>query len=187
MSHTSTIKDTPIKSITALEAAVRRLQEAGVKCSLKRNAVPRMYYNDQIAKHIQAKRPNDYRFHANPEECDFVLQLDEAYFDVAFLRTKEGHLEAVWDDFAYSGAGSYSNDLRPTKGISAVLGAKFEGRVEHWSGLREGAMAHSIGKLMQEYSRAATIEVAGQSGLSLMGETVTEDGAVHLEFVKISA
>lgn len=66
MSHTTLIKSIAIKSITALLRAIEELQANGVKCSVKRNVKPRMYYADQH------------------KACDYVLHLENCQYDIGF-------------------------------------------------------------------------------------------------------
>lgn len=183
MSHTTSVKSVPIKSVNALRSAVSELQSQGIKCELVANAVPRMYYRDQIARHVKAKNPNDYHFHDNPEECDFVLKLPDAYYDIGFLRDKKGNLVPFFDDYDYSGMGSNGTGSR---GIKAVLGAKFQGATEHWSGQREAGQQqlHSVGKLLQGYSKHAVMEQAAAHGKTMQSCVVDpKTGALNMVFV----
>jgi len=155
-----------------LRAAVDALRASGVNCELLQNAVPRMFYQNQIRDHIQAKAPNAYRFHKNADECDFVLRLPGSRYDVGFLTdAKTGDLVAQFDDWS--------------KSVSSILGAKFNGPVEHWSGMKEDTeqTLHSIGRLLQEYTKAAVIESAAQEGVSLQSCEVDKEGRLQMVFV----
>lgn len=190
MSHTSSVSEVPIKSESALRAAVDELIASGVNCELVPNAVPRMYYADQINRHVKQKQEQDERngnetqgiqFHDNPEECDYVLRVNDAYYDVGFLRNKDGHLVPFFDDYNYS---SHSvPGTQSGKGpIRDFIGANYEGNVEHWSGQRDSSegLMHSVGQLLQGYSKHAAIEAATAAGYSVMGQEVDDKGQVHL-------
>lgn len=83
MSHTTVIKSVPIRSKNIIEAAVRELQQEGVKCNLVANATPRMYYNNQHGI------------------CDLVIKLDDCPYDVGLQLNKEtGLYEPVFDKWA---------------------------------------------------------------------------------------
>ena len=166
MSHTTSVRAIPIVSVAALKSAVEELKKRGVKCELVANAVPRMYYLDQIARHVKDKNPHDYHFHANPEECDYVLRLDDAFYDIGFLRDKKGHLVPFFDDYDHIGMGSLG---KGSKGIKHILGAKFEGKTQHWSGNKEAEdqQRHSVGLLMQGYVKHAVMEQAGKAGVAM--------------------
>jgi hypothetical protein len=160
VSHTTNIKSVPILSVTALRRAVQELQEAGVACSLVENAVPRMFYQNQLQKHLG--RESDV--------CDFVLRLDRSRYDVGFFRNAAGALEPVFDDWQ--------------KDVAKQIGAPFAGKVEHWSGNRDDTeqTLHSIGGLLQRYTKHATMEAAAAAGYICTGTRTTEDGKLQLIF-----
>lgn len=83
MSHTTSIKAIKIQSITALQAAITEMQQAGVKISLVPNATPRAYFPNQDGM----------------GKADFVLKLDDAPYDVGLYKTNDGY-EARTDFFA---------------------------------------------------------------------------------------
>lgn len=169
MSHTTTVKSVPIKSRSALRSAAQALRSAGINCELVENAVPRMFYENQIRMHIQSKMPEAYRYHANPDECDFILRLPGCRYDIGFLTDiKTGDLIPLFDDWA--------------KSISNTLGAKFTGVVEHWSGQRDDTeqTLHSIGKLLQEYSKQAIMESAAQDGISIESCEYDKEGVLQI-------
>jgi hypothetical protein len=185
MSHTTSVKSVPIKSECALRAAVRRLQAAGIDCELLENAVPRMFYENQIGLHVKAAEEArstgermGLQFHGNAEECDFVLKLNDSFYDIGFLRDKNGHWQMFFDDYDYRTWRSTSGKC----GIKGVLGAAFDGRTEHWSGQREAGeqQLHSVGKLLQAYSAEATIEAATAEGYSVLGEETDNEGNLHI-------
>lgn len=190
MSHTTSIRNSPIKSVTALRKAITRLQEQGINVSIEENAVPRMYYQQQMAKHVKAKQDqaeragqphNGLRFHDNPDECDFVIRLQDSYYDIGLIYNKHGELEAFFDDYNHA---SYSVPATQTgKGpIRDYLGAKFDGQIEHWSGEREAGeqQLHSVGKLLQNYSLCATVEQAEAEGNYVSSCEFNDKGEVVL-------
>ena len=173
MSHTTTVKSVPIRSITALQQAVAKLQAQGVKCELVQNAQPRMYYADQLQRHLKQKS----------EICPYVLKLPDAYYDVGFLQQEDGSLVPVFDDYNYP-----SRTVKETQtgksGIAGVLGATWKGKVEHWSGSQDDKQKeqtrYSIGKLMNAYSTAAAVEKAVRSGYTVESTKVKADGTVEI-------
>ena len=82
MSHTTSIKSIKIQSVTALQAAITEMQQAGMKISLVPNATPRAYYANQ----------------AGMGQADFVIKLDDAPYDVGLYKTDDGY-EARTDFF----------------------------------------------------------------------------------------
>lgn len=139
-----------------------------------------MWFSDQINRHVKSK-PNDMGliFHQNPEECDFVLRLDDAFYDVGFIRSESGNLVPFFDDYDYR---SPYNSHGGSRGIKAILGAAYSGKTEHWSGQRDAGeqQLHSIGKFLQSYSKHATLEAATNQGYMVLGEQVDEQGNIHL-------
>ena len=122
-----------------------------------------MYYKDQMQRHLGK----------DTEVCPYVLRLEDAPYDVAFIREETGSLTPVFDDWIPYGG----------KGIKDVLGAKFEGKVEHWSGNRADTeqTLHSIGKLLQGYSKYAAINAATMQGYMVTGTTEDTEGNIHLQ------
>jgi len=158
----------------------------GMKINLKENAVPRMFYRDQISRHVKAaeaaRAPADklgLQFHTNPEECDYVIELEDAYYDIALIKDKNGYLVPFFDDYNYP---SQSSGTKATKPIRGVLGAKYEGKVEHWSGERDATdqTLHSVGKLLQGYARHAAMEAATMAGYQVLGYEEDDKGWQHL-------
>lgn len=99
MSHTTEIKDIVFSDIEALKAAVRDLGKAGVKCSLKENVKPRMYYKDQLPV------------------APYVLALENASYDVGFYK-EDGKNYVAKTDF-YGGSVASQLGATPAKGESA--------------------------------------------------------------------
>lgn len=187
MSHTTSIKSTPIKSIEALRRAVAELRDNGVNVQLEQNTVPRMYYADQLAKHVKSKQDSGQaygsklRFHQNPEECDWVIRLQDSYYDIGLIQNEAGELVPFFDD--YNHASPYVPATQSGKGpIRKFLGAEFTGNVEHWSGQREAGeqQLHSVGKLLQHYSKYAVIEEAENQGYVVSHTETDTKGNVHV-------
>jgi len=172
MSHTTEVKSVPIKDINALRAAVNELKAQGVNVELEANATPRMYYRDQLQKHMGRES----------EECDYVLRVKDAYYDVGFIKNEDGTYSPVFDDYNYS-----SNSVPETKTgsgpIRDYLGAKFDGKVQHWSGRKDDTeqSLHSIGKVLQGYTKHATINAATQAGYQVQSAYTDADGNVQLD------
>ena len=185
MSHTTSIATAPIKSKNAFEAWVQEARAEGLNISLEENAIPRMFYANQIAKHVvpaERDRSQDEKlglqFHENPDECDLVLRCHDAYYDIGFIKDKNGHYVPFFDDYDYS---SRSNDGGHC-GIKSILGAKYAGQTEHWSGNREASdqQLHSVGKMLQGYAVHAGIEAATMQGYNVTGVETDEKGWKHV-------
>jgi hypothetical protein len=172
MSHTTTVKSVPIKDIRALRAAINELKAKGVNIELEQNAVPRMYYANQLQKHMGRQS----------EVCDYVVRVKDAYYDIGLIKEADGSFTPVFDDYNYS-----SSSVPATKEgsgpIRDSLGAKFEGKVDHWSGARQDTeqTLHSIGKLLQGYTKHATIFAATQAGYQVQRAWTDSEGNVQLE------
>lgn len=144
MSHTTTLKTTLIRDITALEAAVADLKAAGVDCDLLQNVKPRMYFGNQHG------------------ECDYVLKLHRARYDVGFDKQADGSYVPVYDEFMGE--------------VGKQIGAK----ACPLPRTAEGKAQHQIGQLMQNYGRHAAINAAVAQGY-YVESTVTDDaGNVHI-------
>jgi hypothetical protein len=158
MSHTTKIKSVPIRDIAALRSAVKDLQKQGISCELVQDAKPRMYYQDQLQRHLKR----------GSENCDYVLKLNNARYDVGFIKEDDGTYTPVFDDWQKSVAGQIGNPV--------------PGAHEHWSGTRNDTeqTLHSIGKLLQGYTTHAMTNVATASGMMVEGTTIDKDGNIHL-------
>lgn len=156
--------------MSALQAAVNDLQTQGIKCSLVENAVPRMYYRNQLGN-LQRKDPNAYRFHENTEECDYVLKLNDSRYDVGFLYDNEGNLIPMFDDWQGH--------------VRKLLGAPFKGGGGggYADGQETERTKHSIGKLLQEYTKNTVIEAAAEQGHSVLSCELDEEGEYQLEIM----
>jgi len=159
MSHTTSIKTVAIKSITAVRAAVEELNRKGIRCELRENSVPRMYYPNQLQMHKGRKN----------EIADAVIHLPGSRYDVALLKQEDGSYECVFDDWQ--------------KEVAKVLGQPFKGTTEHWSGNRPDTeqTLHSVGKFLQEYSVCAAVEAATMAGYSVLGHSTDANGCVQLQ------
>lgn len=144
----------------------------GVDAELKENVAPRMYYRDQL------QRQNGQA----SEICPFVLHIPGSYYDIGFMHDLEnpGELVPVFDDYDYAPSG-YSGGPR-LKGIKSILGATWQGPVEHWAGQREATEAtmHSIGQFLRAYTVAVFEEQAVANGHTVESVEFTEDGIAHL-------
>lgn len=185
MSHSTTINSVPIRSIAALRKAVKELVAQGISLELEENATPRMYFVDQMQKHF--KQPS--------EICPAVVRVNEAYYDVAFIPDPDnpGALKAAFDD--YNGRPTYQAQQAHRKLGLAVgkgpirdrIGARFDGKIQHWNNYKreDEQMRCTVGKLMQAYTKHATIEAAQRDGLRFVKQTVNKDTEeIQLEFVK---
>lgn len=108
MSHTTTIKSVPIKDVAALKAAVAEMQQNGVKCELRENAMPRMYSEGQ-ARAVGV--------------CDYVLYLPNSKYDVGFVKQADGSYAPAFDEWAGQVAGSL--------GAACPVPSSAEGKAQH--------------------------------------------------------
>lgn len=171
MSHTTQVKTVPIKDISALKKAIEELKKEGVNITLEEKAIPRMYYVNQLQKHMGLKS----------DVCDYVIRVNDAYFDVGLVKDEEaGGYTPVFDDYSRKGPNPLSR--KGNGAIKKFLGAPFTGKVEHWSGRRDDTeqTLHSIGKLMQSYTKHAAINAAVKAGHTVLGTTKDKDGNVQL-------
>jgi hypothetical protein len=171
MSHTTTIKSTPVRDISALENCLAELRAQGCNVTLERDAVPRMYYPDQLQKHLKQ----------SSEVCDYVVRVHDAFYDVGFIKNEDGSYSPVFDDYNYA-SHMVPSTRNGTKPIRDVLGAAWKGRVEHWSGNRAETeqTLHSVGKLLQGYCKHAVINQAANDGLVVESCVTDENGEMHL-------
>ena len=185
MSHSTTIKTVPIKSVNALRAVIAELRQSGIDIELLEDAKPRMYYADQIKKQIVgAAGSNQFAFNQDNDVCDFVIKVNDSYYDIGLLRNADGSgYTPVFVD--YTGGAVSGAPVTGTKGLKHVLGAKFGGPTKHWAGAREGTeedgTLHSIGKFLQGYTKHATIEAATMAGHTVTGSEYDEQtGECHV-------
>lgn len=176
VSHSTTIKTVPIKSQSALRAAIAELQSNGVNIELQENCKPRMYYKNQIAKQIvSTAKEGEFSFNEDPDVCDFVIHLPDSFYDIGLLRQEDGSYTPVFDDYC-GGPVSGAPTTAQMKGIKSILGHKWEGKVEHWAGRKEGndSQLHSIGKFLQGYTKQTVVEAATLAGHMVSGFTENE-------------
>ncbi len=145
MSHTTIVKQIPIRDIEALRSAVAELQEQGISCSLEHgeNIAPRMYY-DRQSEELRGK-------------TEYVLRLPNASFDVGFIRQEDGSYAPVTDFHA----GSVANQIGHTCDCPGMKGASNEER--------------ALGKLMQLYGKNAAINQAAANGYMIEEMTYNEE------------
>lgn len=167
MSHTTTVESAGISSVKALKATVKALQKQGIECELLENTKPRMYYDDQLQRQMGR----------SSEICPYVLRLKDAAYDVAFIEDEKdaSRLMPVFDDWVPPGR----------KGVKDILGAQYEGKVEHWAGRKSASeqQLHSIGKLLQEHSAVVSIDQMKKKGFRVAKRTTDKKGHVQLQFV----
>jgi len=179
MSHTALVKTVPIKDIRALRQMAEDLKQKGINVELVANAVPRMYYRDQIGRHLKAAGKK-FHYHTNPEECDYVLKVKDAFYDIGFLRDENGNLVPIFDDFDYPsqtsgyGLGGIKKFLGTGEGKKAGFGNS------HVQEDDEGTL-HSIGKMLQSYSVNAACNAATDAGYSIVSSGLDANGQVVLE------
>lgn len=180
MSHTATVKTAKNSDAQNIVNAVNDLKKEGVNIDVEFNAVPRMWTANQLGRDLgHDKHPTD--------ECEVVVRIPDAFYDVGFYRDDEGNLVPVFDD--YNGRSTMRHENMGHKPVRDVLGAKFEGKIEHWNGLREEnedeegsqQLRHSIGKLMQGIHKSQAIKRAQAMGHYVMGSTTDEKGHVHVK------
>jgi hypothetical protein len=174
MSHTTLVKTVQIKSESALKAMATELRRLGIDVELVANAVPRLYYKDQIARTlVRDKKP--MRFHQNVEECDYVLKVKDSFYDIGFLKDNEGNYVPLFDDFPY-GSPHDSHLNAGKKPLKEVLGTRPPSDCT-----MEDLHSYSIGKAMQMYSLAAATEACTDSGYSIIGSSFDNNGQIVLE------
>ncbi len=173
MSHTVSLSTVPIRSITALRAAITALAATGINISLEENATPRNYYRDQYQRHL--KRPN--------EVADFVIRLPDAHYDIGLLKEEDGTYSTHFDDYGHPG---HLNE-RGKKAIKDILGIPAPGMTEHWSGQKKNPLQaqHSVAKFLNSYTEHAALEIAGSQGMLLESCEVMPDGSRVMTFASM--
>ena len=183
MSHTTEIKGVPIRNISALRLAVAALKSRGINVDLVENEIPRMYFDNQIRNQIAKvpERAASYDLNEDPERCDYVLKVHDAFYDVGLLRKKDGSYAPIFDNYARPSRRSGSN--HKDKMLSEVIGREFV-NADRLTGEEMIAekTKHEVGQFLQQYTREATVEEAVASGLMLSSETVDEKGECVLLF-----
>lgn len=164
MSHSTLIKSVPIKDLQALRQAVSELAKRGVRCELQQNAEPRMYYPQQLKKDMGRATA----------EANYVLCLHDAYYDVALVENKEGHLEPVFDDY---GSPSYSVPATQTgKGpIKQYIGLPVPQDTPY-----DERLSYSIAQFLQLYTKHATINAARAQGYMIENTEMDAKGNIQI-------
>lgn len=194
MSHSVTCKTVPIKSISAIKAAVASLREKGVNVELRENSKPRCYYNNQIKRQVMdlmdtddkqaAKEASEgFNYNSDPDVCDYVIHCPDAYYDVGLIKHKDGHYVPFFDNYEHRALENpYFTTGTESGGISQTLGTGHGQHAGHWNGLKDSsdAVLHSIGQFLQEYTKEAAIETAISQGHSIEDLVTDEDGNIHL-------
>ena len=175
MSHTTTVKSVQIKSVSALKQMAKNLVQKGLNVELLQNSVPRMYYRDQIARTLKAQGKK-MQYHANVEECDYVLRVKDAFYDIGFLKDDEGNYVPLFDDFSFPSPHLVGHPDVGTKPLKALVGTA----APIGTPVAE-AVSYSIGKVMQEYSLCAATEACLEAGYSILGTSFDNAGQVILE------
>lgn len=170
MSHTTEV-ELEVREESILKQAEKLLKKEGVNCNLKKNAIPRMYYRDQLQRHLGR----------DSEVCPYVLELPDASYDLAFVEseTVDGKkcLKPYFDDW---------NGTSVTP-VSAVLGNTFDGTREHWSGKKKADVQqqHSIGKFLQSYAEALAVDDLTKKGFRVASRKRNKKGEISMELVKL--
>lgn len=180
MSHTATVDNVPIKFVQSLRQCVEELKAKGLNIDLVENQKPRMYFDNQISKQVKSQdTKGEFDYNDDPDVCDYVLRVNDAYYDVGFLRKKDGSYTPIFDDYCYGAIGSATGGNGP---IRDTLGAKFEGEIRHWDGRQtaDESMLHSIGKLLQGYTKFTAIDQAVSEGYMVEDCIEQENGSIQL-------
>lgn len=130
--------------------------------SAVREAVKRLQAQGVQCELVENQRPRMY-YNNQHGVCPYVLKLQGRY-DVGLDRQEDGSYVPVFD--------SWEGDISKQIGVSA----------KGLSGEEE--QAANIGRFMQEYGRAVTMEAAMAQNLMLESETRDEQGTYHLAFVE---
>jgi hypothetical protein len=152
MSHTTKINGLQIKDISAMHAAVRKLNSQGIRCELVENTIPRMYYDNQLLKHGY-KKP----------EADLCLKLHDGHYDIGFNKQADGTYAPLFDEHA-----NY---------VGRVLGA---GAACPMPNTAEGRAQHQMGKFMQAYAVEAATNAAVAQGYFVESAEIDQQGSVQL-------
>lgn len=166
MSHTVKVTSIKITSESAIRQAVASLQGSGVSCELLKNEIPRFYFADQLQKHLGR----------SSEVCDYVLRLHDSPYDVGFIKEADGSFVPVFDNFV--------NRVAKTKcrSIKEVLGNPYDGKIEHWSGMKEDTVEtlHSISKFLMAYSVELNSYEAALSGHTVQSTEIDANGDIEM-------
>ena len=94
-------------------------------------------------------------------QCDWVVKLPDCQYDVGLEKQEDGSYLPIFDEWQ-----GY---------IGSQLGAACP-----MPGSREGRAQHQIGQLMQNYAKHAAINAATARGMIVTGNSVDEEGNIHL-------
>lgn len=108
-------------------------------------------------------KPRMY-YHNQHGECEYVLVLEDSKYDVGFKLETDGTYTPVFDEWNGYVASQLSNK-------ACKIPTTTEERA-----------AHAIGQFLQNYTKCATINAAASQGMSLVEETVNEEGEMALIF-----
>jgi hypothetical protein len=175
MSHTTLVKTVQIKSESALIEMAKELRRMGIDVELVKDAVPRLYYKDQINRTL-VRDGKKMQYHKNVEECDYVLKVKAAHYDVGFLKDEDGNYVPLFDDFPYPSPYSNPHDRSWQKPLKEILGTKVP------QNCAPGEMlSYSIGKALQAYSLCAATEACTEAGYSILNSSFDSEGQIVLE------
>lgn len=93
--------------------------------------------------------------------CEYVLRLQESRYDVGFKKQADGAYAPVTD--------LWGGDVGRNIGAKCPMPNTGEGRAQH-----------GIGRLMQEYTKHATLNYASDHGMMVENTTVGADGQIVL-------
>ena len=154
MSHVTKLKSVPIRDGKALLAAVKELQKLGVKCELEQNAKPRLWSDSQ------AQQLGD---------CEYVLRLKDARFDVGFkAEYEEKNGRKVLKQYnAYTD--TYGGSVAKAIGMDVS-------QLPKGTSYETAAMA----RLSQLYTKHATLNQARAMGYSARQIKQSADGSLQI-------
>lgn len=178
MSHTTAIDTVVVKDIEALKMTAKALTKAGIKCSVVKNAAPRLYYADQLQR-APHNRPS--------EICDYILRLDGCKYDIGFLKNKDGSYYPVTDFHAGYVASVLGVACTPEKVRERI--AKRNEEIAKWHKTAKPGQVcplkelttfdvhcqYAVGKFTREYATHAMTRMAFMRGQKCK-EVIRPDG-----------
>ena len=183
MSHTTSLDSVPINMPRALKMMEQDLISRGINVELVENAVPRLYYKNQLQMHLGVKS----------EVCPYVLRVKDPYYDIGFVPDKNDpqNLTVVFDDFAYVPSLDALAEHKKlgyetgSKSISQVLGCAVQsipGEDKNTERLRS-----SVGKMMSSYTASAIVLKGQEQGLTHQNTYIDPvDGSISVTMVDTS-
>ena len=169
MSHTTLVNSVLIKSESALQKAAIYLRSKGIDVELVKNAVPRMYYPDQIRKMIRNGQKATLQYHSNVEECDYVLKVNQSYYDIGLIKDVNGNFIPLYDNFQHPSPYSNLAENIGKQPLDQVLGAVNK------------AEKSEIGKFLQAYSLCAAVESCEEAGYTITSSIINSKGEAVIE------